>query len=142
MVRHASPDQELLGSVGVNKVLPDPAKDDGRLLGDRETILNVNQGQKPSVDIGVGVAAPRHDLKKRIHSRIHMNQGIYLLILVLTLNDLQNHFGPAFLTGIVVGMDPFQRTFRSTFGLLACFSVVMIIIERRSSPCNPSRRGC
>ena len=71
VVRHASPDQELLGPVGVNEVLPDPAKDDGRLLGDRETILNVNQGQKPSVDIGVGVAAPRHDLKKDSQSDAH-----------------------------------------------------------------------
>ena len=62
MVGHASPDQELLRSVGVDEVLPDPAKDDGRLLCDRERILNVDQGQKSSVYIGMRVATPWHDL--------------------------------------------------------------------------------
>ena len=64
VVRHASPDQELLRSVGMNKVLPDPTEDNGRLLCDRERILNVNQGQKPSIDIGVRIAAPWHNLNE------------------------------------------------------------------------------
>ena len=64
MVGHASPNQEFLSSVGMDEILPDPSKDDGWLLCDCEPILNINQGQKPSVDIGVSVAAPWHDLNK------------------------------------------------------------------------------
>ena len=64
VVGHASPDQELLSSVGMDEILPDPAKDDSWLLCDCECVLNINQGQKPSVDIGMRVAASWHDLNK------------------------------------------------------------------------------
>ena len=77
MVGHASPDQELLGSVGMDEVLTDPAKDDSWLLCDCERVLNINQGQKPSIDIGMGVAAPWHDLNKDQQPITHQSRYEY-----------------------------------------------------------------
>ena len=65
VVRHAASNQELLNSVGMDKVLTDPAKDNCWLLCDSETILHVDKSQKPGVDICVGIAASWHDLGRR-----------------------------------------------------------------------------
>ena len=63
VVRHVLPLQELLRLGGVSQTGTDPAIHDGRFTHYAVILLNVHCGQEASVNIGMSIAAPGHDLE-------------------------------------------------------------------------------